>query len=124
MSALFPIDASLRPEGATAITKTADFNGTALDLGAGYTPSPMQPMGLDMLVSALDLASTDETYEFHIEQSHDNSTWAATGCRFTVTATGRVQMIFGCARRYLRLRLDVGGTTPSITYLPSFGPVA
>lgn len=124
MPALFPIDANLRPEGGTAITKTADFNGTALDLGAGYTPSPPQPMGLDMYVSALDFTTTDETYEFHVEESHDNSTWVATGCRFVVTATGRVQKIFGVSRRYLRLRLDVGGTTPSLTYLPSFGPVA
>lgn len=121
---VIPIDAAMRPEGTADITKTADYNGAALDLGAGWTPEPFKPMGVVLDVNALDLADTNETYEFHIEESSDNSTWTATGCRFLVTATGLIQQVFKSSKRYVRARLDVGGTTPSITYSVWFGPVS
>lgn len=121
---VIPIDAAMRPEGTADITKTANFNGTGLDLGAGWAPDPFKPMGLVLDVNALDLASGNETYQFDIEESSDNSTFTPTGCVFAVTATGLIQQLFKCTKRYVRAKLTVGGTTPSITYSVWFGPVS
>jgi len=95
-------------------TRTADTNGTGVDT-QGYRDGML-------VVSAgdIDLASTDETYAINIEESDDNSTFAAvSGLTTTVTADNQVKLIRVSElnvtrKRYLRAVLDVGGTTPSI----------
>lgn len=92
--------------------RTADANGTGIDT---------QGFGDGMMVVSvgdLDLASTDETYVVKIEESDDNSTFAATTLQATLTADNQVAAVrvaeLNVARkRYLRAVLDVGGTTPS-----------
>lgn len=121
---LFTIDANLKPEG--PITKTANYNGAALDLGAGWAPDPAEPMAVIINSTACDATDGNETYSFAIEESSDNATFTPTGLTVTVTrgTVGNTQGIFGSTKRYVRANLTVGGTTPSITYTPYFGPVA
>lgn len=96
--------------------RTADANGTAVDT-LGYNSAKL-------VISAgdIDLASTDETYAFNVEESADGSTgWAAiSGATASITADNQTANIRldglnqGTRKRYLRAVLDVGGTTPSI----------
>src|SRR3989442_11893992 len=106
---------------AGAVTKTASFNGAALDLGAGYAPVPSQPVQFSVPVSAADFTSTDETYKLELEESADNSTWTKAGAAVSVLAgdVGAAVIVEGLvATRYVRYALTIGGTTPSITYGP------
>lgn len=110
-----PIDNRQRLEASA--TKTADFNGTAYDFGTGHAPGGAgQPMSVVISASALDFASTDETYDFYVEESADNSTWVTISPPVRFTATGVKAIPVFVSRRYLRCRLDVSGTTPSATY--------
>ncbi len=118
-----PVDAGKALEAA-AVTKTASFNGTGVDLGAGFAPGGGgQPMDAAVPVTALDFTTTDETYSFKMQESNDNSTY--TDCSAVVSAltanvggsillTGRVQ------KRYVRYALTIAGTSPSITYGPIY----
>ena len=93
--------------------RTADANGTGVDT-SGYNSAK-----LVVSVGDIDLADTDETYVVNVEESDDNSTFAAvSGLTTTITADNQVKNIriegLGTSRkRYLRAVLDVGGTTPS-----------
>jgi len=110
-----PQDESLRLEASA--TKTADFVGTTKDLGLGYDPGGLGQQACAVVsITALDTTDTNETYAFVLQESHDGSTWANAGPIITVTATGIASIPGWLARRYARLNLDVGGTTPSITY--------
>lgn len=95
-------------------TRTADANGTGVDT-KGFNDAMMV-----VTVGDLDLASTDETYVINLEESDDNSTFAAvSGFSITMTADNttkelRIPNLNTTRKRYLRAVLDVGGTTPSI----------
>lgn len=97
-----------------AATRTADANGTGVDT-KGYSDGMMV-----VSVGDLDLASGDETYVVNLEESDDNSTFAAvSGFSITMTADNttkelRIPDLNVTRKRYLRAVLDVGGTTPSI----------
>lgn len=121
MRPLFSIDTSMNPD--QAVTKTAQFNGTALDLGAGWAPDPGKAMGCHISVTASDAVDGNETYVFTIEESSDNSTFTSTGV--TITCARGVLGLFGgifmSTKRYVRANLAVGGTTPSLTYSSFFG---
>ena len=67
-------------------------------------------------VTALDLASTNETYSAQLEESSDNSTFTAAGPAVSITATGVKSVPGFLSKRYNRIKLTLGGTTPSITY--------
>ena len=101
-----------------SVTKTADFTGTTYIKLDGYTKS-----ALAINVTALDTADGDETYTFNLIGSDDASgTTTVTLGTVTVTATGKHIIQFhnehkGTVYPYVRLDLDVGGTTPSATYL-------
>lgn len=103
------VNASLVPA-----TRTADANGTGIDT-KGYNDAMMV-----VAVGDIDLASTDETYVVNLEESDDNSTFAAvSGYSITITADNqvkelRIPNLNTTRKRYLRAVLDVGGTTPSI----------
>jgi hypothetical protein len=93
--------------------RTADANGTGVDT-KGFRD------GMAVIsVGDLDLASGNETYAFNIEESDDNSTFAAvSGLTVSATADDQVKEIRLAdlnvtRKRYLRVVLDVGGTTPS-----------
>jgi hypothetical protein len=111
-----------------SVTKTADFNSTAIDLGSGFAPGGGgRPMQAIVNYSAADFTTTDETYDFWIEDSADNSTFTKRSApvRAVVSATqvaGSVTIPCGILQRYVRLVLDVAGTTPSITYLGYLQP--
>jgi hypothetical protein len=118
-----PVDAGKALQAA-AVTKTASFDGAALDLGAGFAPGGGgQSMDAAVPVTALDFTTTDETYSFKMQESDDDSTY--TDCSPAVSALtanvgssillpGRVQ------KRYVRYSLTIAGTSPSITYGPIF----
>ena len=110
-----PIDNGLQVEdGAAAITSSE--NGTAVDLGENHGPSPMRFAQLFGDITALDTGDADETYELELEESADNSTWTATGLKFSVAATGEFSKGVGIKERYVRLKKTLAGTTPSITF--------
>ena len=123
-----PQDEQLRLQA--AVTKTADFDGAALDLGSGYAPGGVgKPVSAVINVTAGTRADSDETYAFNLQQSADASTWETIGSvsvtvATTVFATG-VYLAKGLStKRYKRLQLDVAGTTPSITYEAWLNPLA
>lgn len=106
-----------------AVTKTADFDGPALDLGAGYAPGGLgEIFGAVVVVTAIDRTTADETYAFTLQQSDNGSTgWAAIGVVVNTTTTGTIVVKGIVTTRYVRLVLDVNGTTPSITYSANLG---
>jgi len=119
-----PYDADMLLEDAAGVTKTADYDGASLNLGAGYQPGGIgQPAAAVAQVSALDLTDTDETYTFTVEESDDNVTFTPAGPIVSVTATGALSVPAFISKRYVRLKLDVGGTTPSITYKAHLVPL-
>jgi hypothetical protein len=93
--------------------RTASANGTGVDT-MGYNTAVAVINAGD-----IDLASTDETYAFKVQDSADNSTFAdVTGLTTTITADNEVKKIaingLGTSiRRYVRVVATLGGTTPS-----------
>jgi len=94
--------------------RTANANGTGVDT-QGYSNGKV-------VISAgdIDLTTGDETYTFSVEDSADNSSFAAvSGLTTTVTADNqtkniRLSNLNLTLRRYIRVVLTVAGTTPSI----------
>lgn len=110
---------------------TADTSGTGVDT-QGYSDA----MAV-IAVGDLDLASGNETYAFTVEESDDNSSFSAAISGLTASATAdnqvkviRITNLNTTRKRYLRISLDVGGTTPScpvsalfLLGTPTSGPV-
>lgn len=95
--------------------RTATANGTGVDT-MGYTTAK-----LAVSAGTIDLASTDETYSFKVQDSADNSTFADVASLSAVAVTAnndmkniRVDGLGTSVRRYVRAVLTAGGTTPSI----------
>jgi len=100
--------------------RTASANGTGVDT-QGYNN------GMAIIEAGdIDLTSGNETYAFSIEDSADNSSFAAvSGLTTTVTADNDLKLIringLGTSvRRYVRVVLTAGGTTPSIPCSATF----
>ncbi len=118
-----PQDSALLMQDTT--TKTANFNSAGLDLGSGFAPGGLgKPVVAVVNVTALDVASGNETYGLTLEESNDNVTFTAAGASTGVTATGGVAARGWITKRYARLALVVAGTTPSITFKAWLNPVA
>jgi len=116
-----PQDEAMRLEA--SITKTANFAGTAFDQGIGFAPGGVgMPAVAVVNVTAADRASTDETYSFVLQESNDNASWNDCGAAQTVDVAGSAATLGAISvagmisKRYVRVGLTVGGTTPSITY--------
>ncbi|MGE5610858.1 MAG: hypothetical protein ACM359_16525 [Bacillota bacterium] len=110
-----PQDEELRLE--ESITKTATFDGTTKDLGLRYAPGGLgQQAAAVVQVSAMDTESTDETYKMVLQESADGETWTDAGPIISVTEVGAISIPGWISKQYARVKLDVGGTTPSITY--------
>jgi hypothetical protein len=72
--------------------------------------------------TAIDRAQSDETYTFVLQESADNITFTDCGPAVSVDVAGAAATIVAytvpgfVSQRYVRCKLTVGGTTPSITY--------
>ena len=105
-------------------TKTAGFNTPGLDLGAGYAPGGVgQRVAAVVAVVARDTASGDEPYGFTLQESADDATYAACGAATTAGANGVLLARGVLTKRYVRLALTAGGTTPSITFKAWLNPL-
>lgn len=106
-------------------TNTADTSNAALDLGADYKPAgdagPGVLLSAVITVDALDKTSGDEEYLFNLQESDDGSTGWATIGSVAADAVGVHVVTARVAKRFLRLQLDLAGTTPSITYKARLG---
>src|SRR3954471_23949488 len=117
-----PQDTALLMQDTT--TKTANFNTAGLDLGSGFAPGGLgKPVAAVVDVTALDTSSGNETYSFTLEESNDNASFTATGAAQAVTTTGAVAVRGRLTKRYARLALVVGGTTPAVTYKAWLNPL-
>lgn len=129
MATLYPYDALAVLHDGTALTATGVGSVPFYDVGA----VARFPAVAVINVTALDLASANETYDAIIEGSVDSAFTAAKQLgSLTIGAVGRYTVLFdndqaGVVYRYIRYRPVLAGTTPSITapvYLAPLNPVA
>lgn len=129
MATLYPFDANAVLHDGTAITSTGVGSVAYYDVGA----AARFPAVAVVNITALDLSSTNETYDLVIEGSVDTAFTAPKQLgSMTVAATGRFTVLFDndqddVVYRYIRYRPVLGGTTPSITgqvYLAPLYPVS
>jgi hypothetical protein len=119
---LGPPDAQLVLQA--AVTKTASFDSAGLDLRSGFAPQePGEPMVGVVNVTAIDTTSGNETYSFVLQHSDDDNTYVACGAAVVATAVSQVLAKGFVTKRYVRLSLTAGGTTPSITYSAQLSPL-
>jgi hypothetical protein len=117
-----PQDTQLLLQNTT--TQTASFNTGALDLGSGYSPGGTgQPVVAVVNVTALDTADGNESYTVTLQESADNSAWAASSPAVSIAATGGAVVRGHQTKRYVRLAFTIGGTTPSITLKAWLNPL-
>ena len=106
------------------VTKTASFNSDGLDLGSGYSPGgPGQRMVAVIAVVSAEDGDGNETYSFTLQQSDDDSSYAACGTAVSATDAGVVLARGVVTKRYVRLALTAGGTTPAIAYKAWLNPL-
>lgn len=127
------IDSQLLFSDAQAVT--ADAASTNLvDLGVARNLFDGEPLAVVVQVDvAADVANADETYEFEI-QTDDNASFSSAtdllahviaGASLTAGSVHVLPVPVGASvERYLRLRYDVGGTTPSITVTAFLQPLS
>ena len=105
-------------------TKTATYNSPAIDLGAGFSPGGLGvPVGALVQVTALDLADSNETYVFVLQESSDNVSFTPAGATAAATAIGTVPVRARVTKRYVRISVTIGGTTPSVTFKAWLNPL-
>jgi len=105
-----------------SVTKTATFQGTAVDLKTG---TPRRGLKARVIYSAATNASGSNTVAFTIEHSDDNSTFytlssnAEYNLALSTTAqSGEIFLPFETSKRYVRLVATItgAGSTPTVTY--------
>ena len=117
-----PQDSQLLLQDTT--TKTASFNSPSVDLGAGFSPGGLgKPVAAVVQVTALDTADGNETYTFVLQESTDNVSFAPAGASVTVNSIGAHAIRGWLTKRYARVALTVGGTTPSVTFKTFLNPL-
>ena len=105
-------------------TKTANYNSPGLDLGAGFAPGGLGlPVGAVVQATAVDVADGNETYNFVLQESADNVTFAAASPSTAVGTVGAHAVRGRVTKRYVRLALTVAGTTPSVTFKAWLNPL-
>ncbi len=93
-----------------AVALAVDEQSEVIDFGR-----PVGALVLTLDVTAI--SGTDETLDVDVQHSPDNSTWSVLGSFTQVTVAGDETKIFGPAHRYVRLDLDIGGTSsPQATF--------
>lgn len=123
-----PPDAELALQAST--TKTANYQTAWLDLGVGFAPGGLgMPLAGVVNVSALDLANSNETYAFTLQEADadasgqpDAATVRSIGAAVSAAAVGIVLAKGLATTRFVRLSLVVGGTTPSVTFAANLNP--
>lgn len=115
MPVTFPVDlANTTTLSQTLVpqTITTTTNGTGIDMLTAEGP-----FFVFLSVGDIDVASGNETYNFKVQESTDNSTFTdITGATFTaVTADNSKQVInvTNRSKRYVRGVATLAGTTPS-----------
>jgi hypothetical protein len=79
------------------------------------------PVAAVIDVSVCDRANSDETYNFKLQDSADNSTFADIGVNVAVPVAGTVATLGAIVakgfanRRFVRVAKTLAGTTPSVT---------
>ena len=113
-----------------AETADASEAGVALNvLNGAYWDNNEQPNGIFIIsvhVSALDFTSADEVYDIYFEVDTSNSFASAKEVArlksipatnyYEVVVSSQLIEALETGATHLRARLDVSGTTPSITY--------
>lgn len=121
-----PTDALLTLQ--PSVTKTATFQGTAVDLKTG---TPRRGLFARVIYSAATNASGSNTVAFTVEHSDDNSTFytLASDVEYnlalsTTAQAGEVFIPVNTSKRYVRLVCTVSGagSTPTVTYGGEFSP--
>ncbi len=118
------IDNHLLLSNAQAVT--ADATSTnVIDIGEGKNLFDGEPLAVVVCVDvAADTADTDETYEFEIHTDDNASMSSSTelvakaiaGSALTAGSKHIIPIPVGAAvERYLAVKYDVGGTSPSVT---------
>lgn len=127
------IDAQLLFSDAQAVT--ADATSTnVVDLGIGRNLFDGEPMAVVITVDvAADGTTTDETYEFEVHT--DDNAALSSSTQLIAQAIGYASLTAGSTHvipvpvgvaleRYLGVKYDVGGTTPSITVTAFLQPLS
>lgn len=105
-----------------SVTKTASFDGAAVDLKTG---TPRRGLVGRVRYSAATNASGSNSVTFKIQESADNSNWydlsvaGSDALALSTTAqTGVTYIPFETSKRYVRLSVVVAGagSTPTVTY--------
>ena len=105
-------------------SKTASYNTPGLDLGSGFAPGGLGRSAAAVVqVTTLDTADGNESYSFVMQESNDNATFVAAGAATAVTAAGVAAVKGRITRRFVRLALTTGGTTPAITFRAWLNPL-
>ncbi|MFN4287563.1 MAG: hypothetical protein ACK4E3_03600 [Brevundimonas sp.] len=119
MQIQYAYDAELVLHDGTAVTTSANGSRTHYDVGA----AARFPAAAVVEVTAADAADANETYDVIIQGSTDSAfTTPIQLGSMTITrgVTGRRVILFdnqqaGVTYRYIRVRFENGGTTPSIS---------
>jgi hypothetical protein len=110
-----------------AVTRTATINSTGVDLGADFAAAFAglgTPAVCDVVITAIDRVTGDETYAFTLQHSDDNVTFVSCGAAPTSpTAVGTLRVTGFVNKRYARLALVAAGTTPSVTFSAALTPL-
>lgn len=122
-----PADSNLALQA--SVTKTATFNGAAVDLKEG--PAPHRTLWARVDYSAATNASGSNSVTFSIDHSENNSDWyahssgAADALALSTTAqAGTIYLPIATPKRYVRLTVTVAGagSTPTVTYAGAIVP--
>lgn len=109
--------------------KTASGNGTGVDITAGvggFNPGEGGvPVQAAIPVVSIDHTTGDETYQFKLQDSPDNSTWTDISANRLFSdysgpnvtgATGTVYVGGFVRQQYVRIVATLGGTTPILNH--------
>jgi len=119
-----------------AVTKTSNFTGAWLDLGANFAPGGLgMPVAGAVDVTAADRSSSDETYNFLLEETDPDSGGSPDASKIVTASVPKAVTVSGSsstvgtllvkgfvAKRFVRLSLVVSGTTPSVSYSGYLNP--
>ncbi len=120
MNDVGPLDNALSLTGGQTRTDVADATSNSYDSGKGFKPGGVGlPVVAAVHCTGVDGSSGNETYGFSLQESDDNATWSDVSVEAAAdpdVAEQNVLVKGYQTKRYLRLNLDVGGTTPSVTW--------
>ncbi len=104
-----------------AATLTTTQNGTALDMGAGFSPGGGGfPVQAAINATVVKVSAGNESYTFKMQDSPDNATWTDRTPPVVFAAPGALPDMIPVqgfiTARYARLVVTIAGTAPTITF--------